>query len=211
MFLSEEEKRTIAEEIRKAETTTSGEIVFAVSDSSGRYRSAALQTALAGMVAATTLYLLLPTPHTIGMVLWIEIVSFAVFHVLAPGMPWRRLFISRAEMDERVQEAAFRQFYSSGLYKTRESNGILIYLSLFERRVVVLGDEAIHRHMGDARWGSVRDKIIAGIRSGKACEGICAAIRDCAETLARHFPPRPDDINELPDQVIDRTATAGSS
>lgn len=211
MFLSEEEKNTIAEEIRKAETTTSGEIVFAVSDASGRYRNAALQTALAGMLAVTALYLLLPAPHTLGMVLWIEVVSFAVFYVLALRMPWRRLFISRTEMDERVQEAAFRHFYSSGLYKTRESNGILIYLSLLERRVVVLGDEAIHRHMGEARWLSVRDKIIGGIRSGKTCEGICAAIRDCAEALARHFPPRPDDINELPDQVIDRTGSAGPS
>lgn len=211
MFLSEQEKNKIAEEIRKAETTTSGEIVFAVSDASGRYRSAALQMALAGTVAATALYLLLPAPHALGMVLWIEVVSFAVFHALAPRMPWRRLFIARTEMDERVQEAAYRQFYSSGLYKTRESNGILIYLSLFERRVVVLGDEAIHRHMGEARWCSVRDKIIGGIRAGKACEGICAAIRECAEALARHFPPRPDDINELPDQVIDRTVGSDPS
>jgi putative membrane protein len=106
-------------------------------------------------------------------------------------------------MESRAQEAAYRQFYSSGLYKTREANGVLIFLSLFERRVVVLGDRGIHERMGDPHWESVRDKIIQGIRVGRAREGICAAIHDCGQALAQHFPHSADDRNELPDQVID--------
>jgi putative membrane protein len=211
MFLSEQEKHAIAEAIRKAESTTSGEIVFAVSDSSGGYRHATFQGALSGMALMTALYLLAPVVHTIGMVLWVELVSFALFYVLIPWIPWRRWFISGAEMESRVQEAAYRQFYSSGLYKTRESNGVLIYLSLLERRVVVLGDTAIHERMGDPHWEGVRDRIIQGIRLGRACEGICAAIQDCGQALAQHFPHRADDRNELPDQVIDHTSEPGVS
>ncbi len=205
MLLTEEDKKVIAGAVKKAELGTSGEIVFALTDASGHYHHASLQGALAGSMLATAFYLLLPTPRTIGMVIWVEIVSFALFRALIPRLRLRRWFISSAEMDETVHEAAFREFYASGLYKTRELNGVLIYLSRFERRVVVMADKGIHQKMGDPHWHEVRDQIIRGIKDGKPREGICAAIESCGKALAAHFPRRPDDINELPDEVIDRT------
>jgi putative membrane protein len=206
MLLSEEEKQTVAEAIKKAELTTSGEIVFALTDRSGHYHHAYLQAALIGAIAMTALYLALPVPQSIGLVIWTEIVGFALALAVIPHTPWQRWFISKKEMDECVQDSAFREFYASGLYKTRESNGVLIYLSCLERRVVVLGDKGIHEKMGDPHWSEVRDQIIRGIRQGQAAQGICAAVEICGRALARHFPRPPDDINELPDEVIDRTS-----
>jgi len=204
-LLNEEDKQVIAEAVKKAELSTSGEIVFAFTDASGRYPHANLQGALLGAVLVTAVYLLLPTLHTIAMVLWVEIISFALIHALLPYLPFRRWLISRKEMHLQVQQAAFREFYAGGLYKTREANGIVIYLSTLEREVVVLGDRGIHEKMGDQHWTAVRDHIIRGIRQGKAREGICTAIEACGRALAQHFPRRPDDVNELPDQVVDRT------
>jgi len=42
------------------------------------------------------------------------------------------------------------------------------------------------------------------MHEGNVCGGICAAIEKCGKALAEHFPPRPDDVNELPDGVIAR-------
>ena len=204
-FLSEQEQSSIKEAVKKAEAGTSGEIVFAISPASGRYLHATLQGAILGMVLVTGIFQILPFTHTTTHLLWVEFISFALCYTLFPYLPWRRWLISRQTMDARVQEAAFMQFYASGLYKTRESNGIEIYLSLFEREVVVIGDKGIHAKMGEQRWDEVRDLIIRGIKEGDACRGICDAIDRCGATLAQHFPPRPDDINELPDDVIHRT------
>ena len=203
-LLSDHDKEVISEVIRKAEGTTSGEIVFAVTDSAARYHHATLQGALAGMVLATAIYMALPVRHTIGIALWTQLVAFAFCLAIMPHLPWRRWFISAREMDARVHEATLMEFYSRGLYRTREENGILIFLSCLEKRVVVLGDRGIHTKMGDRHWNDVRDRIIQGIREGRACEGICAAIESCGRALAEHFPRRPDDANELTDQVIDR-------
>jgi putative membrane protein len=207
MLLTEADKQAIADAVKRAESTTSGEIVFAVTNDSGRYPQAALQGALAGSIVSALIYLVLPVSHTISVLLWTEIIAFALFYPLIPHFPWRRWFIRAQEMEECVRDAAFREFYTSGLYKTRDSNGVLIYLSCFERRVVVLGDKGIHEKMGDPHWSGVRDRIITGIKQGKAAEGICAAVESCGQALAEHFPLRPDDINELPDQVIDRTSS----
>jgi putative membrane protein len=208
-LLSEADKEAISDAVRRAEATTSGEIVFALTDASARYQHAILQGALAGMVAATALYLALPLEHTIGITLWTQLVSFAAFLGILPRLPWRRWFISDNEMDARVQEAAFREFYASGLFRTRDANGILIYLSHLESRVVVLGDRGINKKLeGDHHWDLVRDTIIQGIHKGKASEGICTAIEICGKVLSEHFPHQPDDINELPDRVIDRSVAS---
>lgn len=203
-LLTDEDKKVISEAVHKAETGTSGEVVFAVADASARYRFELLQAAIVGMAAAAAVYLAVPADHTIGIVLWTQIVSFALFYAVLPHLAFRRWFIPSRELDARVGEAAFLEFHSSGLFRTRESNGILIYLSLFERRVVVIGDRGIHEKMGNPHWDEVRDLIIQGIRQGKAREGICAAIEACGRALARHFPHQADDVNELPDDVIDR-------
>jgi putative membrane protein len=205
MILTESNKQTIAETIKRAELTTSGEIVFAITNTSARYHDASLQAALAGSIAAAAVYLALPLLHTIPLLLWTEIIAFALFYGVSMHSSMRRWFIRTREMDERVHDAAFREFYGSGLYKTREANGVLIYLSCFERKVVVVGDAGIHKKMGNQHWLEVRDQIINGIRKGKAREGICTAVETCGKALAAHFPRRSDDQNELSNQVIDRT------
>ena len=202
-LLSEQDRKAIADAIAQAEMRTSGEIVFAIAEASSSYQHAALLGSIFGMAGITALYLIFPMVHTINMVLWVELVSFAVLYAFLSNLSCRRWFIPGREMDTQTREAAFFAFYSRGLYKTRESNGVLIFLSHLERRVVVLGDKAIHEKMGDQHWNEVRDKIVQGIHSGKAREGICAAIECCGGALARHFPHRPDDINELSDTVID--------
>jgi putative membrane protein len=205
--LSDQDNKAIEEAIKKAEAGTSGEIVFTAAESSANYQHATLQGALIGMALVTAVSLLFPFAHTPTALLWTEFLSFALFYSLLFQLPWRRWIIPHREMDARVHEAAFMQFYASGLYKTRESNGVEIYLSFFERRVVVIGDKAIHEKMGDAHWQGMRDMIIQGIKKGNVREGICNAIAVCGKALAEHFPPRPDDINELSDKVIHRPLT----
>lgn len=203
--LNEQDNRAIEEAIKKAEANTSGEIVFTAAPSSAHYYHATLQGALLGMVIITAIYLALPYfDHSVVHMLWIQFISFAVFYAVLPYLSWRRWLISKQEMDARVRDAAFMQFYASGLYKTRELNGVEIYLSFFEREVIVLGDRGIHEKMGDHHWQEVRDLIIKGMKDGRVGEGICAAIEKCGSSLAAHFPHRPDDINELPDQIINR-------
>ena len=146
-FLNEQEQASIEAAIKKAESGTSGEIVFVISPASGRYQHATLQGAILGMAIATAVFLMLPIAQTSTHLLWMEFISFAVSYTLLPHLPWKRWLISQHTMDARVHEAAFMQFYSSGLYKTREANGVEIYLSLFERKVVVIGDQGIHAKM----------------------------------------------------------------
>ncbi|HXX48791.1 MAG TPA: TPM domain-containing protein, partial [Myxococcota bacterium] len=126
-----------------------------------------------------------------------------VFAALVWLLHWRpllRALLPAGLRRERVRRAAALAFHHGGLHATRERTGILLFVSLLERQVVVLADEGIHSRVADGTWDDVVARVLEGIRSGRADDGLVEAIRLCGEHLAAHFPRRADDVNELPDR-----------
>jgi uncharacterized membrane protein len=92
-------------------------------------------------------------------------------------------------------------FVRLGMQRTAGRNGVLLYLALDDRRLAIVGDEAIHARVGDAYWSRVRDAMVERLRAGRPRDALLEAIADAAGVLAQHFPRRPDDTNELSDTI----------
>lgn len=103
-------------------------------------------------------------------------------------------------LTERVRQRATQAFVEEEVFRTRARSGILIFLSLFERRVVVLADRGLERHVTPGEWEEVVAGIAAGMRRGQPGPALAEGIRRCA-SLAARLPPRPDNRDELPDQL----------
>jgi putative membrane protein len=101
-----------------------------------------------------------------------------------------------------VRERAVRAFYEKGLYRTIGETGILIFISLLEHKVWILGDKGINNRIDPDRWKSMAADLARGLREGKGCEALCTAVSRCGEELARHVPRHADDLNELDDELI---------
>jgi putative membrane protein len=101
---------------------------------------------------------------------------------------------------ERVHQRATRAFLEEEVFRTRDRTGILIFVSMFEHRVVVLADRGLDGRVTASEWEDVTGAIAAGIRRGQPGAAFAEGIRRCAELLAR-VPARPDDRNELPGQL----------
>jgi uncharacterized membrane protein len=87
------------------------------------------------------------------------------------------------------------------MHETAERNGVLLYLAVEDHKLAIVGDEAIHARVGDSYWTAVRDAMVERLRRGEAREAIVHAVRDVGGILQKFFPRRPDDRNELSDQV----------
>jgi uncharacterized membrane protein len=101
----------------------------------------------------------------------------------------------------RLAERAFRRL---GMHATRDRNGVLLLIAPARREVVVLGDEAIHGHVGDAFWTEIAARVGAHFHEGRFTEGVVGAVDAIGEVLARHFPAGADaggNPNELPDTI----------
>jgi uncharacterized membrane protein len=87
------------------------------------------------------------------------------------------------------------------MHKTVERHGVLIYLAVEDRRFAVVGDEGIHGRVGDPHWHHVRDLMADRLRASAAREAIERGVEALGRALAEHYPRRPDDQNELSDEV----------
>lgn len=100
-----------------------------------------------------------------------------------------------------VLERARDVFWRLGIQRTRERNGVLIYLAIEDRRFAIVGDEGIHARVGNDHWVSMRDLMVEKLKNQQPGEAILSAISETVRVLREHFPRRPDDTDELSDQV----------
>jgi uncharacterized membrane protein len=111
----------------------------------------------------------------------------------------------RVHLEKRAGQdlmaTAARTFERLGLTRTRERNGVLFFLAVDEHKFAVLGDEGIHTRVGQDFWNHVVEAVQTRLAAGQMADGLVEGIRLAGEALAQHFPPRPDDVNELPNTV----------
>jgi uncharacterized membrane protein len=97
--------------------------------------------------------------------------------------------------------AAARVFHRVGMARTRDRNGVLFFVSIRDRRLAVIGDRGIHAAVPADFWSSAIARVEAHFSQGRFAEGLIDGIEMAGNALSRHFPPRPDDVNELPDAI----------
>lgn len=222
-FLTNAERQRIEERIGAAEKRTSGEIVVKVVAESYHYPLEAMQGSLllAIIIGIATDLLIgkelmwqfftffgfsfFAAPHTESMWFFLSIfgLSFMVLHETIKRVPpLKRLFVRKSDMNEEVEEGAIHSFFRRNIHHTVDRTGILIYISLFERRVRVVADKGISDKVTQADWDEVVMLIINGIKTGKQADTILTAVDRCASMLAAHFPIKANDRNELSNKVI---------
>ncbi|WP_026452518.1 TPM domain-containing protein [Aequorivita capsosiphonis] len=84
---------------------------------------------------------------------------------------------------------------------TKESNGVLIYVAVEDRTLVIMGDKGINDVVGQNFWESTKDTIIKHFKNGDMKQGLVDGILKAGEKLKKHFPYQKDDKNELPDDI----------
>ena len=111
----------------------------------------------------------------------------------------------RVHLDHTCEEDALRRavkvFERLGMHRTAERHGVLIYVAVKDRKLAVIGDAGIHERVGEAYWRELVDAVRDHLRQQRSREGLVHAVEQVGETLSRYFPRRPDDVNELPDDV----------
>jgi uncharacterized membrane protein len=110
----------------------------------------------------------------------------------------RRLLVGRVP---DVMTRAHHVFRHLGMHRTAERHGVLIYVAVEDRRLAIVGDEGIHGRVGDPPWHRVRDLMLERLRANAPREAIERAVEELGRSLAEHYPRRPDDKNELTDEV----------
>jgi uncharacterized membrane protein len=96
---------------------------------------------------------------------------------------------------------AVEVFQHLGMHRTAARNGVLIYVSIEDHKLAVLGDRGIHERVGQAYWDRLVEAMLAHFRQEHPRGGLVHAVGEAGGVLQQHFPRGPDDVDELSDQV----------
>lgn len=109
-----------------------------------------------------------------------------------------------ADLREGVsaRERAVEVFSRLRVWDTEENTGVLVYVQWLDRRVEIVADRGIAARVAQAEWDGICRQMELAFRSGRFEQGAVDAVKAVGELLARHFPARPDNPNELSDRPV---------
>jgi uncharacterized membrane protein len=111
-----------------------------------------------------------------------------------------RVHIESSLKDDVLNRAAWL-FKKLGMHETAERNGVLFYLAVNDRKFAILGDAGINAKVPAGFWDDISELLKKNFKEGKFTEGLSEGILLAGKHLKIHFPRRPDDVNELPDEI----------
>lgn len=111
----------------------------------------------------------------------------------------------RVHLDEHCEDPALDRaafvFAELDMHRTKQRNGVLLYVNVTDRQVAVIGDGGIHAQVGQHFWDDVLELVRLHFIGGRFAEGLIAGVERIGEKLREHFPWERDDRNELSNEI----------
>jgi putative membrane protein len=184
MLLTLQEAAAIEQRVAEFEAELGVEVVTVVARKSDVYpetvwKAFALGAALAGLGVAAADYLR-PDWVTHGRVLSAVVAVLgtgAVCALAAVCVPaFARLFLREARATLETQQYAKAQFLEREVFATPERTALLFFVSLLERRVVILADSGIRAHVASTEWDPVIGRMTGPLRAGQTGDALLAGL-----------------------------------
>jgi putative membrane protein len=220
--LSDEDHARVSAAIAAAEASSDGEIVAVVTDLSDTYHDVALHWAVLALIAVLAWAAACPTclawwydklsggwaaepsiRELLTLLMILAVVKFTAVLLILKYMPLRLALTPGGTKTRRVRRRAISIFKAGAERRTIGRTGILIYLSMGERRAEIVADDAIVKVTTPETWGEAMAALLVEVKAGRMAAGMIAAIEQVGAVLAEHFPRSAADTNEIPDKLIE--------
>lgn len=100
-----------------------------------------------------------------------------------------------------VLDRAAWLFRKLKMNETKERNGVLIYLSINDRKFAIIGDSGINKVVPEGFWNEIKEIMIDHFIKNEFAQGIISGIEKTGQQLKQYFPWQTDDVNELSDEI----------
>ncbi len=220
--LSQEDHDLVTAAVTAAERLSDGEIVVIVASRSDAYHDVGLHVAALAMLLVPlglavvpqglidwTASLFLgwnaePSRAQVMLFLFVKMTAaFLVVRFALAYMPLRMALTPGVTKSRRVHRRAVEVFRTGCELRTRGRTGVLLYLSLAERRAEIVADQAIADRAAPEIWGESMAVLIDAVKAGRPGEGLAKAVEKIGAVLATILPPAASNPNELPDRLVE--------
>lgn len=114
----------------------------------------------------------------------------------------QRWLIPSSDEESQVWNRASAEWALNQVKKTKNRTGILLFVSVMERKAIILADEGVAKHYPQETWQAVVEGLTDHLKKGDWTEGFETAIQRCGEILKMHLPAGSSDVNEISNRII---------
>lgn len=204
MIISDKERLLIKNLIKEAEKKTVGEVVPIIVHRSDEYPAAHFRGAI--IVSFIFSLILYYSPFSIInpiYFLWIQIPGLFLGYQLAHFSVIKKFLIFKNETEEEVTQRAFESFFHYNLHVTSNHNGVLIFISLLERKIKIIADVGISAKVDQKVWDEIVYEFTDQVKKDQFVESLSKTIVAVSNVLESHFPSTgAASKNELSNDII---------
>jgi uncharacterized membrane protein len=100
------------------------------------------------------------------------------------------------------RELALKEFYRLEMQKTIDKTGVLILILFNERKFEIIADEGINAKIHQNTWDIIINHLKTEFSKGEYKAGIIKCLDEIKQILAKEFPKKSGDKNEIPDDIV---------
>jgi len=197
------DKQLVSDAIKEIESHTSGELITLITPRSDEYIY--IPTLWAGLVALMVpalMFFLDAWDDT--LIVFLSQIAVFIFCSIVFQFPFiKYALVPNYIKRMRASRLARDQFFIQGLHHTKARTGILIYVSVAEHYVEIIADKGINDIVSESAWVNVVNDFVSEIKNKNYTQGFVKAIKSCGTILVEHFPAEIDNVDELPNHLIE--------
>lgn len=204
MIITHKERLLIKELIKESESKSQSEIVPMIVHHSDIYPAAHFRAAIiVSFLFSLALYF---SPLSIInpiYYLWVQIPGLFLGYFLGQFPFVTRALITQKEIDQEVTQKGYEAFFNHNLHLTKHHTGVLILVSLMERKIKIITDNGIAAKVDQKLWDQIVFEFTERIHEGHFVDGLKKCIEATSNVLQTYFPAETNQkSNELANDLI---------
>ena len=127
---------------------------------------------------------------------------FVLGAVLTGGIPGiLRLLVGRKRLEQTAEIMARACFQKGGIHHTRDNIGVLIFIAVWEKQIVILPDRGAEAAIPPGEWKKIQQDFRGVFRANNPAHELMAKLEGLLPVFSHYIPQVEGDINELPDNL----------
>ncbi len=199
---NDETRAKIGKVIAQIESQSHAELVVIVKDRIQGYAEYPLAVGATLAFVALSYFRFSPDFYEDWMIYAGTVLGFVLGAVLTGGIPFllRRL-VGRKRLAKTAEIMARACFQKGGIQHTRDKTGMLIFIAVWERQIVILPDRGVESAIPPTEWQTIQHDFQGVFHAKSPAADFIAKLEGLLAVFSRYIPQVEGDTNELPDHL----------
>lgn len=201
-FFEDSFKSKLYETVEQIEQLSVAEVVVIVRKKSEKYRDISLIYSICASFVVFTILMFIRKEIDAYLIYLITILMFPIVFFTIELIPnLQRFLLSKKRINKSVEILGRALFQKGGVRFTQKRIGILVFVSLLEKKVLLIADRGVEESVPNQDIENFETEINKIFNFPQSAEKFLDVLSNLKKILNQYLPPVENDINELPDNL----------